>query len=100
LRPAEKPFDYRCECCDNGLNAEWDFCPFCGLCQREQPSGLCLAGLAVNAYSPEREQQVRELVSAARAFMEPAEFARNPVEDFMPEWLRLKAALAVFPEET
>ena len=48
LRPAEKPYDYRCDCCDNGLNAEWDFCPFCGLCQREQPSGLCLAGLASN----------------------------------------------------
>ena len=42
------PFDYRCDCCDNGLQAEWDFCPFCGLHQREEPSGLCLAGLATN----------------------------------------------------
>ena len=41
-------FDYRCDCCDNGLHAEWDFCPFCGFCQREQPSGLCLAGIASN----------------------------------------------------
>ncbi len=48
LRPAEKPYDYRCDCCDNGLNAEWDFCPFCGKIQREEPSGLCLAGIAAN----------------------------------------------------
>lgn len=48
LRPAEKPYDYRCDCCDNGLNAEWDFCPWCGKIQREEPSGLCLAGLASN----------------------------------------------------
>lgn len=48
LRPAEKPFDYRCDCCDNGLSAEWDFCPYCGKIQREEPSGLCLAGLASN----------------------------------------------------
>lgn len=41
-------FDYRCDCCDNGLQAEWDFCPYCGLHQREEPSGLCLAGLAAN----------------------------------------------------
>lgn len=43
LRPAEKPYDYRCDCCD-----KWDFCPFCGKIQREEPSGLCLAGLAAN----------------------------------------------------
>lgn len=48
LRPAEKPYDYRCDCCDNGLNAEWDFCPWCGKIQREEPSGLCLAGIAAN----------------------------------------------------
>lgn len=41
-------FDYRCDCCDNGLLAEWDFCPWCGKIQREEPSGLCLAGLASN----------------------------------------------------
>ena len=41
-------FDYRCDCCDNGLQAEWDFCPWCGKIQREEPSGLCLAGLAEN----------------------------------------------------
>lgn len=41
-------FDYRCDYCDSGLQAEWDFCPFCGLCQREQPSGLCLAGVTPN----------------------------------------------------
>lgn len=47
--PIWKPdFDYRCDCCDNGLQAEWDFCPHCGLHQREEPSGLCLAGLAAN----------------------------------------------------
>ena len=40
--------DYRCDCCDNGLQAEWDFCPWCGKIQREEPSGLCLAGLAAN----------------------------------------------------
>jgi len=41
-------FDYRCDCCDNGLQAEWDFCPWCEKIQREEPSGLCLAGLAAN----------------------------------------------------
>ena len=44
----ELGFDYRCDCCDNGLQAEWDFCPWCGKIQREEPSGLCLAGLAAN----------------------------------------------------
>lgn len=44
----ELGFDYRCDCCDNGLQAEWDFCPWCGKIQRKEPSGLCLAGLAAN----------------------------------------------------
>lgn len=48
-RSAQTPvFDYRCDCCDNGLNTEWDFCPRCGKILREEPSGLCLAGLAAN----------------------------------------------------
>ncbi len=39
---------YRCDRCDNSMQAEWDFCPWCGKTQREEPSGLCLAGLAAN----------------------------------------------------
>jgi hypothetical protein len=41
------PFDYRCDCCDNGLQAEWDFCPWCGKIQRNRV-GFCLSGLASN----------------------------------------------------